>query len=165
MCTPQKALSVLSLCMAKNQDFKDEIGPFGVSLMGKPFSTAVKALCISLCTIVGTHAVAETPSGSKANAISAYIDQTEIIHLPYPAGSLIIGNPSVANIAIHDDRTLLLTGKAFGATNLIVLDGIGRRIYETQIRVDENRAGDKMTIARGMATQTYSCASLCRPTR
>ena len=97
--------------------------------------------------------------------IEAFIDQTEILYLSRPAGSLIIGNPSVATVAVHDDRTLLITGKSFGATNLIVLDQIGRPIQSAQIKVGENRAGDTLTISRGANVQTLSCTTRCRPVK
>ena len=123
----------------------------------------VRASMIAAAALIAPVAVAAPTQDEKA--IEAYIDQTEVLHLPRPAGSLIIGNPAVANIAVHDDRTLLITGKQFGATNLIVLDNIGRTIHRSQIHVGENRAGDSLTIARGTQTETLSCTTRCRPVR
>ena len=124
----------------------------------------VRASLIAAAALTAPVATAATPV-NKDKTIEAYIDQTEVLHLPRPAGSLIIGNPEVANIAVHDDRTLLITGKQFGATNLIVLDSIGRTIHRAQIHVGENRAGDSLTIARGTQTETLSCTTRCRPVR
>ena len=121
---------------------------------------ALGALFSALVLAGSPLAIAATP---KDHMIEAFIDQTEILNLPYPAGSLIIGNPGVVNVAVHDDRTLLLTGKSFGSTNLIVLDAVGRTIFRSQIHVAENRAGDNLTIARGNKTETLSCATRCRP--
>lgn len=127
---------------------------------------SARALFAAAALFIAPVSFAATPAaGAEEKSIEAYIDQTEVLHLSRPAGSLIIGNPSVANVAVHDDRTLLITGKQFGATNLIVLDNIGRTIHRSQIHVGENRAGDSLTIARGSDTETLSCTTRCRPVR
>ena len=123
----------------------------------KPLKTAIAA-GLALGALTGV-AMAKGPASKKVDVI---IDQTQILNLKYPAGSLIVGNPDVAGVAIHDDRTLLLTGRSFGSTNLIVLDAIGRIIYESQISVGEDTRGNSMTIARGLETETYSCTGKCR---
>ena len=122
-----------------------------------PIKSAIIA-CLALGAMSGA-AMAKGPSPKQVNVI---IDQTQILNLKYPAGSLIVGNPDVAGVAVHDDRTLLLTGRAFGSTNLIVLDAIGRIIFESQISVGENVEGNSLTIARGLETETYSCTGKCR---
>lgn len=123
----------------------------------KPLKTAIAA-GLALGALTGV-AMAKGPASKQVDVI---IDQTQILNLKYPAGSLIVGNPDVAGVAIHDDRTLLLTGRSFGSTNLIVLDAIGRIIYESQISVGEDTRGNSMTIARGLETETYSCTGKCR---
>ncbi|RYY99602.1 MAG: hypothetical protein EON61_18220, partial [Alphaproteobacteria bacterium] len=80
-----------------------------------------------------------------------------------PANSVVIGNATVADVAVHDARTLLVTGKAFGSTNLTVLDRAGNTIYTNQLEVGgEDDVG--LTIVRSGGTYSYSCVDKCRPT-
>jgi hypothetical protein len=67
------------------------------------------------------------------------------------ANSVVVGNATVADVVtVHDARTLLVTGKAFGSTNLTVLDRAGNTIYSSQLVVGgEDDAG--LTIVRGGA--------------
>ena len=136
--------------------------------MAEKLSTLIAVALFATASLAASAPAVAAKAGTtpvQDKTIEAFIDQTEVLHLPRPAGSLIIGNPNVANVAVHDDRTLLITGKQFGATNLIVLDNIGRTIHRAQIQVGENRAGDSLTIARGDSTETLSCTTRCRPVR
>jgi len=98
-----------------------------------------------------------------AEPFKVSIDQTVSLKIPGSANSIVVGNASVADVAVHDANTLLVTGKSFGSTNLMVLDGAGRTIYSNQILVG-GHADTDMTIVRAGGTYTYSCVDKCRPT-
>jgi len=68
-----------------------------------------------------------------------------------PANSVVIGNATVADVSVADARTLLITGKAFGATNLTVLDRAGNTIYTNQLVVG-GEPEDGLTIVRAGGT-------------
>lgn len=91
------------------------------------------------------------------------VDQTVTLQLASPADSVVIGNATIADVSVHDPNTLLITGKAFGATNILVLGRNGRTIYSNTISVADGSA-DQMTIVRGPGTYTYSCIDKCRGT-
>ncbi len=96
-----------------------------------------------------------------ADPFKVMVDQTVPLKIAGAANSVIVGNAAVADVAVHDARTLLVTGKAFGATNLTVLDRAGNTIYSNQLVVGgEDDSG--LTIVRGQGTFSYSCK--CRAT-
>jgi hypothetical protein len=76
---------------------------------------------------------------------------------------VIIGNPGVADVTIQDPQTLVLTGKSYGQTNLIVLDDRGSPIADTLIEVIQAQ-GDLVTIYLGNARTTMVCSPACQPT-
>jgi Pilus formation protein N terminal region len=98
-----------------------------------------------------------------ADPFKISVDQTVSLKIPGSAASVVIGNASVADVAVHDSNTLLVTGKSFGSTNLMVLDGAGRTIYSNQLLVG-GQADTDMTIVRAGGTYTYSCVDKCRST-
>ena len=90
------------------------------------------------------------------------IDQAELVRLDRPAAEIIIGNPSIADVSVQSGRILVVTGKSTGLTNMIVLDGNGKEIYEKSIvvAVDSKRL---VSVHKGAARETYSCSPACGP--
>lgn len=100
---------------------------------------------------------------ASADPFKVRVDETVPLKLGQPANSVIVGNATVADVAVHDARTLLVTGKAFGQTNITVLDRAGNTIFTSQLVVGgEDDAG--LTIVRSGGTYSYSCVDKCRPT-
>lgn len=90
------------------------------------------------------------------------IDQAVILRFPEAARSVIIGNPSIADATILDAQMVVLTGRSFGTTNLIVLGADGTAIVDELITV---RSSDlQVTVFRRSTRETYSCNPTCEPT-
>lgn len=99
---------------------------------------------------------------AQAQSLSLPIDQAERIALRGAARDVIIGNPAIADVTVVDERNLVITGKGYGSTNLIVLDAAGRTLVNRQILViaDEGR----VSFYRGSAISSYSCSPRCERT-
>lgn len=107
-------------------------------------------------------ALAIAPAAA-ADPFMVKVDQTVTLRLGSPANSVVIGNATVADVTVHDARTLLVTGKAFGSTNLTVLDRDGNTIYSNQLVVGGEES-TSLTVIRGTGTYSYSCVDKCRAT-
>ena len=95
--------------------------------------------------------------------ISATVDQAKLVKVPAGTTTLIIGNPTIADITLLKQNDLMiLTPKAFGETNFIALDKDGNPVAESVIRVVNGT--DALVVQRGMDRQSYSCAPRCQPT-
>jgi hypothetical protein len=88
------------------------------------------------------------------------LDHARAVRLSEPASAVIVGNPIIADVTPHDGSLFLVTGKAFGETNVIALDSEGRQIYEANIRVVGGDAG-RLTVFRGMGRESYACFGEC----
>lgn len=95
--------------------------------------------------------------------VSVKVNMARILRISAPANTVIIGNPRVADVTIQDPQTLVLTGKSFGQTNMIVLDAQGNPIADTLIEVVQAQA-DLVTVYMGSARTTLACAPVCQPT-
>ena len=123
---------------------------------------SAKALCLSLClTLAGLALAGGVTMASEQMLVE--VDRAQLLRLDKPAAAVIIGNPMIADAAIQDQQTLVITGKSFGSTNLIVLDEDGQELLS---RILEVRRGAKsvVTMHRGAAQNSYSCAPVCEPT-
>jgi Flp pilus assembly secretin CpaC len=116
----------------------------------------VLAVAFGLMTIA--PAVAET-----SEPISVKVNMARILRISAPAATVIIGNPGVADITIQDPQTLVLTGRSYGQTNLIVLDSAGNPVADTIVSVIQGQA-DTVTVYMGTARQTLACQPVCQPT-
>jgi len=95
--------------------------------------------------------------------ISVKVNMARILRISAPAATVIIGNPGVADITIQDPQTLVLTGKSYGQTNLIVLDDMGNPIADTMVSVVQGQT-DLVTVYMGTARNTLACQPVCQPT-
>ena len=74
----------------------------------------------------------------------------------------MVGNPSIADVSVQSSKLLVVTGKSFGETNLIVMDADGKVVANRQLIVQEPRTGF-VTLYRGGTRQTLHCAPHCTP--
>jgi Flp pilus assembly secretin CpaC len=119
------------------------------------FHRAVLAILFGLLTVV--PAVAET-----SEPISVKVNMARILRISAPAATVIIGNPGVADITIQDPQTLVLTGRSYGQTNLIILDSAGNPVADTIVSVVQGQA-DTITVYMGTARTTLACQPVCQP--
>jgi Flp pilus assembly secretin CpaC len=93
--------------------------------------------------------------------INVNVNMARILRINAPAATVIVGNPGIADVTIQDPKTLILTGKSFGQTNLIILDNAGDPIADTMIEVVQMQAGT-MTVYQGQARTSLACAPTCQ---
>ncbi len=103
-----------------------------------------------------------TAQNSAGNDVSVLIDQASLVRLERPAAEIVVGNPSIADVSVQSGKVLIITGKSFGETNLIVIDADGKMITNRRLIVQEPRTGF-VSVYRGSARQTLHCAPYCEP--
>ncbi|HEY6632014.1 MAG TPA: pilus assembly protein N-terminal domain-containing protein [Rhizobiaceae bacterium] len=95
-----------------------------------------------------------------AEGIAVTMNQAKIIKLSRAADTIIIGNPDIADASVQDASTVVLTGKGFGVTNLVILDDAGAPIIDEQVMVSRSTAST-LRIYRRASVQTLSCTPYC----
>ena len=118
-----------------------------------------KSLAV-LCS-VGIVLGGIAPALAASAPVSVKVNMARILRIDAPASTVVIGNPGVADVTIQDPQTLVLTGKSYGQTNLIVLDGNGNPIADTMVQVVQDTA-DVVTVYMGSSRQSYSCEPVCQ---
>jgi Flp pilus assembly secretin CpaC len=104
---------------------------------------------------------AGTPS-LAADPVTVKVNMARILRISAPASTVIIGNPGVADVTIQDPQTLVLTGKSYGQTNLIVLDAEGNPVADTLVEVVQEQA-NLVTVYMGSKRTSVACAPVCQP--
>lgn len=121
--------------------------------MARRFTRLLGPAMLAACA-----ALAASPAG--AEAIRVFIDQARVVKLARPADTIIVGNPEIADAAVQDASTVVLTGKGFGVTNLVILDRDGAAIVDEQIFVSRTSA-NAVNIYRRSDLQVLSCSPYC----
>src|SRR5690606_37026730 len=65
------------------------------------------------------------PASAQDRPLDVKLDQATRVQLRAPAGSVIVANPRIADVAVTDARTLFITGKSYGLTEIIAVDALG----------------------------------------
>lgn len=114
------------------------------------------------CLAVVVALVTVQPAAAAETVVDVMIDQATLVRLERPAAEIVVGNPSIADVSVQSGKVLVVTGKSFGETNLIVMDADGKVFVNRRLIVQEPRSG-LVTLYRGSARQTLHCAPYCTP--
>ena len=120
--------------------------------------TILKAWPIAVLFAAGALGLA-APAAADAG-IQVEMNQAKIVKLARPADTIVVGNPLIADAAVQDASTIILTGKGFGVTNLVVLDSEGNPIVDAQVTVMRQTASS-VRVYRRADIQTLSCTPYC----
>lgn len=122
-----------------------------------------RALAVVLLGVATLLVGIAHPTAQGLDDIIVTYDQSQLLSLPRPAAEIIIGNPVIADVSVHSGNMLVITGKAFGITNMIALDAKKQVIFNRRILVkrDEVRV---VNLMRGALRQTFNCTPQCNPT-
>ena len=98
-----------------------------------------------------------------AETVTVNVDQARIMRLPERVATIVIGNPLIADATLQSGGILVLTGKGYGATNLLALDRSGKVVMDKTVRVIGPQGHDLVVVYRGADRESYSCAPECQP--
>lgn len=107
---------------------------------------------LSSVLLITTSAIAEE--------IFVKIDEAHILRLSSPVSQIILGNPSIADVAVQSNKMLVLTGKSYGITNLIVLSSDNQEILNKKISVGKDTQR-LVTVYKGSTHYTLHCTPVC----
>ncbi len=111
--------------------------------------------CVALA---GPVAASET-----AAPLTVAIDQARIVAIDREATTVIIGNPAIVDVEVLNSKRLVLTGKSYGITNLVILDQKGEPILDQKVAV-QTFEENTVRVYRQASRITYACAPKCEPT-
>jgi len=94
------------------------------------------------------------------DVIEVQMDSAKLLKLPEGTDTIVVGNPLIADVSLQRSSVLVVTGKAYGTTNMIALDKKGAIVSESRIVVMTPQK-DRLVVMRGGEKETYSCNPDC----
>jgi hypothetical protein len=110
-------------------------------------------------TVVSVAALGAAPT--QADTLTVNVDEARVIKLPERVATIVIGNPLIADANLQSGGVLVVTGKGFGATNMVGLDRQGRVVMDKTVQVLGASGGDVVVVYKGIDRETYSCNPEC----
>jgi Flp pilus assembly secretin CpaC len=138
-----------------------------------PFFSILSAICIVIVkeakmpsngkTVFFAWVIAAltaSTASAQEDMLRVYMDHARVLKLDRPVSKVIVGNAKVADATVADARTIVLTGRAFGTTNIVLLDGDGNAILDERILVSIDE-GNTVRVYRQTERSVLSCTPNC----
>lgn len=126
-------------------------------------SNVARVLTLVVTAVLVTLAASVASLAQMLDDVVVKYDQSQLLRLPRPAAEIIIGNPVIADVSVQSGDLLVITGKSFGVTNMIIMDAKREVIFERRIMVKRDEL-KVVNLLRGAQRQTYNCTPQCNPT-
>ena len=126
----------------------------------RPTMSRLSAL-FAVLAVAAAPAAAPT-AASAQSTLNVEIDRSSRVQLAGAAASVIVGNPQIADVSVVDANTLFITGKGYGVTEVVAVDGVGRTLFQRDVVVTGGSTGSVRVWRGGQATE-MACASSCAP--
>jgi hypothetical protein len=114
---------------------------------------------LSAWAIIFAATLSATPT--RADNLVVNIDQAQVLKLPERVATIVIGNPLIADATLQSGGVLVITGKSYGATNLLALDRSGSIVMDRTVQVLSASSNEMIVVYKGIDRETYSCAPNC----
>jgi Flp pilus assembly secretin CpaC len=114
------------------------------------------ALCAGLSLSAASVAVADSP----AAPLTVSAGSAARITLGAPVRDIVVGDPTVADVSLINERTLVVLGKKAGATTVLAFDARGRALADRAVVVSDVPA-QAVIVQRGANAATYACGDRC----
>jgi hypothetical protein len=131
---------------------------YQMSLLLRKRARALLLLPSVAAVMLLTPAVVAAPVD---DLIAVSIDQAKLVKFPDQIATLVVGNPLIADVTLQPGGLVVITGKGYGATNVIGIDRRGQVLMDRIIQV-QGPSDKVVTIFRGVDRESYSCEPTCQ---
>ncbi|OLP62275.1 pilus assembly protein PilQ [Xaviernesmea oryzae] len=111
------------------------------------------ALPLALLAVGAARAESETP-------MRVLLNHARVLKLDRPVSKVIVGNSTIADATVADPRTIVLTGRTAGMTNLVILDSDDQPVVDERILV-ANDEENTLRLYRSVTPTIMSCTPTC----
>jgi Flp pilus assembly secretin CpaC len=106
--------------------------------------------------------VAALAAGAAQAGQSVSVEKNHMVRVALrgSAGSVIVGNPDIADVNVVDSHTIYIIGKGLGSSAITVTDGAGRSLFDGEVVVTGAQRG-AITVYHGLKASSVVCSNIC----
>ncbi|CAN7597572.1 MULTISPECIES: pilus assembly protein N-terminal domain-containing protein [Neorhizobium] len=121
-----------------------------------------RSVMVRLLAICGVVFAGAGPSAAQdqGDLLRVFMNHARVLKLDRPVSKVIVGNSNVADATVADSTTIVLTGRSFGTTNLVLLDAEGNAIADERVLVSIDE-GNTVRVFRQTERSILSCTPNC----
>lgn len=119
-----------------------------------------RLLTTAFAILAFTPSFSALPAAAEDEMLTVFMNQARVLKLDRPVSKVIVGNSDVADATVADAKTIVLTGRSFGTTNLVILDTDGNAIVDERILVSIDE-GNTVRVFRQTVRSVLSCTPNC----
>ncbi|WP_421872802.1 pilus assembly protein N-terminal domain-containing protein [Pararhizobium sp.] len=119
-----------------------------------------RLLTTAFAILAFTASFSALPAAAEDEMLTVFMNQARVLKLDRPVSKVIVGNSDVADATVADAKTIILTGRSFGTTNLVILDTDGNAIVDERILVSIDE-GNTVRVFRQTVRSVLSCTPNC----
>ncbi len=135
---------------------------FGVCRMGFRYRDfARRWLGLTGVAVAAVLLSGSLPALADDDSISVNVDQAKLVKLPGRVATLVVGNPLIADVSLQAGGMIVVTGKGYGATNVIAMDRAGEILVDRTVLV-HGPVDQVVTVYRGTERESWSCMPTCQ---
>ncbi|MEM7430036.1 MAG: pilus assembly protein N-terminal domain-containing protein [Pseudomonadota bacterium] len=114
---------------------------------------------LGFLALAGTGGMVTSAQAAGAT-VQVPIDQARVVELAGEPGTIVVGNPGIADVSLRNGNLLIVQGKSYGTTNIIVLTRDGEQIANMDVLV---QAGNKhaLSVFTSAGRLSYRCRPFC----
>jgi Flp pilus assembly secretin CpaC len=136
----------------------------GTSQTQELVSFMIKTHIFAILAAAALFAGLSFTAHAETQTLLVPVDESQILQLPTMPGAIIIGNPAVADVSIQGQK-LFVHGRAFGETNLTILDLKGEQVANFKL-VGTISQASQVVVFKGATVGpsnrfSYSCTGTC----
>ncbi|WP_245440381.1 pilus assembly protein N-terminal domain-containing protein [Neorhizobium sp. T25_13] len=114
---------------------------------------------LAICGVVFAGA-GQSAAQDQEGLLRVFMNHARVLKLDRPVSKVIVGNSNVADATVADSTTIVLTGRSFGTTNLVLLDAEGNAIADERVLVSIDE-GNTVRVFRQTERSILSCTPNC----
>jgi len=118
------------------------------------------AATATMILAIATVSAAPVAHAEDEGILRVYMNSARVLKLDRPVSKVIVGNAEVADATVADAKTIVLTGRAYGTTNLVLLDADGNAIVDERILVSIDESST-VRVFKSTARTVLSCTPNC----
>ena len=122
--------------------------------------TFMRRLTLVLCAGLSLSVATVAAAGSPSAPLSVSAGAAARIVLGAPVRDIVVGDPTVADVSLVNERTLVVMGKKAGATTILAFDAHGPALADRDVVVS-NVPTQAVVVQRGVNAATYACGERC----
>lgn len=113
-----------------------------------------------LCVAAALFALSALPAAA-AEPLVLSADRTQLLSVSTPPGAIVIGDPFIADVTVQGQQ-IFVHGRAYGETDMIILDTEGNQIANFEVMVKERENDATLSVYKAGKRYSSSCMPDCQ---